>query len=279
LKAISVHPDVLVITSRMWQTNSVALRAGTGEGSAAGQARCSPTTEAMLIDSPYFQDELEALPGLLAGAGFEPNALLATHADFDHLLGRLAFPGLALGLGETSVERLHREPGAAQRDLRYHDEQYYVERPAPLALGQVQGLPVPGSLELGSEELELHPADGHTADGLAVMARWCHVLCPGDYLSRVEIPMIHPGGSLADYRSTLARLAPLVDAADTIVPGHGAPNDRETALRILDEDVEYLDALERGVEKPALPKGRDSGEQRDIHARNLKVLGGSEPVD
>jgi glyoxylase-like metal-dependent hydrolase (beta-lactamase superfamily II) len=258
LRAISVHPDVLVITSRMWQTNSVALRAG---------------EEAMLIDSPYFPDELEALPGLLAGAGFEPDALLATHADFDHVLGRLAFPGLALGLGEPSVERLHREPGAAQRMLRDHDEQFYVERPAPLALGQVQGLPVPGSLELGSEELELHPADGHTPDGLAVMARWCGVLCPGDYLSRVEIPMIHPGGSLADYRSTLARLAPLVEAADTIVPGHGAPNDRETALRILDEDVDYLDALERGEEKPALPKGRDSGEQRDIHARNLKVLG------
>ena len=107
-------------------------------------------------------DELEALPGLLAGAGFEPNALLATHADFDHLLGRLAFPGLALGLGESSVERLHREPGAAQRDLRDNDDQFYVERPAPLALGQVQSLPVPGSVELGSEELELHPADGHT---------------------------------------------------------------------------------------------------------------------
>ena len=257
MRAVSVHRDALVVTSRMWQTNAVALRAG---------------DEAMLIDSPYFPDELEALPGLLAGAGFEPNALLATHADFDHVLGRLAFPGLALGLGEQSVERLHREPGAAQRMLRHHDDQFYVERPAPLALGQLQGLPMPGSVELGSEELELHPAEGHTPDGLAVMARWCGVLCPGDYLSRVEIPMIHPGGSLPDYRSTLARLAPLVGAAETIVPGHGAPNDREATLRILDEDVDYLDALERGEEKPALPKGRDSAEQRDIHARNLGVI-------
>jgi glyoxylase-like metal-dependent hydrolase (beta-lactamase superfamily II) len=257
LRAVSVHPDVLVITSRMWQTNAIALRAG---------------DEAMLIDSPYFPDELDALPGLLAGAGFEPDALLATHADFDHVLGRLAFPGLALGLGEPSVERLHREPGAAQRELRRHDEQFYVERPSPLALGQVQGLPVPGSVELGSEELELHPADGHTPDGLAVMARWCGVLCVGDYLSRVEIPMIHPGGSLADYRSTLARLAPLVEAAETIVPGHGAPNDREHTLRILEEDVDYLDALERGEQKPALPKGRDDGEQRDIHTRNLALV-------
>jgi glyoxylase-like metal-dependent hydrolase (beta-lactamase superfamily II) len=240
----------------MWQTNAVALRAG---------------EEAMLVDSPYFPDELEALPGLLAGAGFEPDALIATHADFDHLLGRLAFPGLALGLGEASVERLHREPGAAQRALRDHDGELYVERPSPLALGQVQGLPVPGSVELGPEELELRPADGHTADGLAVMARWCGVLCVGDYLSRIEIPMISPGGSLGAYRSTLARLAPLVEAADTVVPGHGAPNNRETALRILDEDVDYLDALERGDERPSLPEGRDTSEQRKIHTRNLEV--------
>jgi hypothetical protein len=53
------------------------------------------------------------------------------------------------------------------------------------------------------------------------------------------------------------------------VPGHGRPNARDDALRILDEDVDYLDALERGDEKPALPKGRDSREQRKIHAENL----------
>jgi glyoxylase-like metal-dependent hydrolase (beta-lactamase superfamily II) len=252
LRAVSVHRDVLVITSRLWQTNAVALRGG---------------DEAMLVDSPYFPDELEALPGLLAGAGFEPDALLATHADYDHLLGRLAFPGLALGLGEPSVVRLHQEPGAAQRELRDKDDELYVERPAPLALGEVQTLPVPGSIELGTEELELHPADGHTSDGMAVMARWCGLLCVGDYLSNVEIPMVESG--LGDYRATLARLAPLVEAADTVVPGHGTPSTRDEALRILDEDVDYLDALERGEEKPRLPKGRDSREQRKIHSENL----------
>jgi hypothetical protein len=39
LRAVSVHRDALVLTSLLWQTNAVALRA-------AG--------EAMLIDSPYF---------------------------------------------------------------------------------------------------------------------------------------------------------------------------------------------------------------------------------
>jgi glyoxylase-like metal-dependent hydrolase (beta-lactamase superfamily II) len=251
----------------MWQTNAIALRAAVEQGSAAGTARRSPNYEAMLVDSPYFPDELDALPGLLAGAGFEPDALIATHADYDHVLGRLAFPGLALGLGEPSVLRLREEPGATQRELRDKDAELYVERPHPLALGQVQALPVPGSIELGPEELELHPAEGHTRDGMAVMARWCGVLCVGDYLSGVEIPMVEAG--LGDYRATLARLAPLVESAETIVPGHGAPHTRDDALRILDEDVDYLDALERGEGRPRLPKGRDTREQRRIHVENL----------
>jgi glyoxylase-like metal-dependent hydrolase (beta-lactamase superfamily II) len=251
----------------MWQTNAVALRARKAS-QRSGHGPLLAHYEAMLIDSPYFPDELEALPGLLAGAGFEPDALVATHADYDHVLGRLAFPGLALGLGEPSVLRLREEPGATQRELRDKDAELYVERPHPLSLGQVQALPVPGSIELGSEELELHPADGHTRDGMAVMARWCGVLCVGDYLSKVEIPMVEAG--LADYRATLARLAPLVEAADTIVPGHGAAHTRDEALRILDKDVDYLDALERGDEKPALPKGRNTREQQRIHAENLR---------
>jgi glyoxylase-like metal-dependent hydrolase (beta-lactamase superfamily II) len=252
LRAVSVSPDALVVTSGFWQTNAVALRAG---------------DEAVLIDSPYLPDELEALPSLLAGAGFEPDGLLATHADFDHLLGRLAFPGMTLGLGESSVERLHREPGAAQRALRSYDARFYVSRPAPLALGQVQGLPVPGHVELGEREIELHPAEGHTADGMALFDRALGLLVVGDYLSDVEIPWISESGSLAEYRATLARLAPLVEDAQTVVPGHGAPHGRETALRLLDEDAGYLDALERG--ELSLPEGRDSKPQRQIHDENL----------
>jgi glyoxylase-like metal-dependent hydrolase (beta-lactamase superfamily II) len=238
----------------MWQTNATVLRSG---------------GETMLVDSPYFPHELDALAELLASAGFVPDALIATHADFDHLLGRVAFPGLALGLAESSVERIHADPGGAQRDLRDYDATLYVERPGPLALGQVQSLPVPGSVELGDRELELQPAEGHTSDGMAILARWCGVLCPGDYISKIEIPWISESGSLADYRATLARLAPLVEAAETIVPGHGPQHDRDGALRILEEDVGYLEALERDGESARLPKGRDSKAQREIHAENL----------
>jgi glyoxylase-like metal-dependent hydrolase (beta-lactamase superfamily II) len=226
----------------------------------------------VLVDSPYFPDELELLPTLLGQAGFEPDGLLATHADWDHLLGRLAYPGLALGVGQSTAERLRDEPGAAQRGLRDADAEHYVARPAPLSLGAFQELPVPGKVDLGDAEIEARPAEGHTRDGMALFAGFAGTLICGDYLSDVEIPTISPGGSLGAYRATLARLGPLVERAETVVPGHGSPHDREAALRILDEDVDYLDALERGDERPGLPPGRDTSRQRAIHAANLLAL-------
>ena len=56
MRAVGVHPDAVVVTSRMWQTTCTAIRAA---NSAEGRM------EAMLIDSPYFPDELDALPTLL----------------------------------------------------------------------------------------------------------------------------------------------------------------------------------------------------------------------
>jgi len=258
VRAVSVDPEAIVVTSLLWRTTATAIRAG---------------EEAMLIDSPYFPDELELLASVLGQSGFEPSALLATHGDFDHLLGRLAFPELALGVAQETALRLRAEPGAPQRELRAADAEHYVHRPRPLSLGQVESLPVPGKLGLGEHELELHPAEGHTADGMAALAPWLGVLVCGDYLSDVEIPMISPGGSLAAYRATLARLEPLVSGALTVVPGHGSPRDRDAALASLEQDGDYLDALERGEERPVLPAGRDSVRQRTIHAQNLGVLG------
>ena len=286
MRVVAVHPDALVITSRMWQTNAVLLRAArrddagqpAGVGSEAAEARAG--SEALLIDSPYFPDELEALPALARETGFEVDALLATHGDFDHLLGRLAFPELALGVGAATSARLRAEPGNAQRELRDADAEYYVRRERPLSLGATQELPVPGRLELGGGELGLHAASGHTADGMSVVAPHAGLLVCGDYLSDVEIPTISPGGSLDSYRATLARLAPLVEAAERVVPGHGSPLERERALAVLDEDVDYLDALERGDERPQLAGGRDTRSQRGIHAQNLTTLfGGSRPSE
>ena len=254
MRAVGVHADVIVATSRVWQTTCTAVRCG---------------DEAFVIDSPVYPDELELLPALTEQAGFGVQGVLVTHADWDHLLAPLAFPDASIGCAETTAARLAAEPGAAQRELRAFDQEHYVERPRPLGLGQVQALTVPGYCEVGERELELHPAEGHTADGMAVVVPWAEVLVCGDYLSPVEIPMISPGGAPDRYLATLDRLRPLVERAETVVPGHGAPLARDRALALLDEDRTYLEALGAlGAEAP-LPPGRDTPAQRKLHAENV----------
>lgn len=176
------------------QVNCVIVRGPVAtEGAPAGARETGG--EAFVIDSPILPDELDALTALLEQARFPaPSGLLATHADWDHLLGRLAFPGLALGCAESTAERLASSPGEAQRELRAFDEGLLIERDRPLALGSVQALPVPGRCLLGEHELELHPAGGHTPDGMAVLIPWAHVLLAGDYLSPVELPTFSEGG-------------------------------------------------------------------------------------
>jgi hydroxyacylglutathione hydrolase len=253
VRAVGLHADVVVATSRVFQTTCTLVRSG-------GEAFC--------IDSPVLPDELEILPALAEQSGFAVVGLLATHADWDHLLGRYAFPEAPLGCAETTAGRLINEPGAAQRAMREFDEEHYVERPRPLSLPGAQRLPVPGKVEVGDRELELQPADGHTVDGMAVWIPWAGVLVCGDYLSPVEIPMLHAKGAARAYLATLARLEPLVGQADHVVPGHGAPIDAARAAAILREDRAYLDALLEHGQAARLPLARRTAAQRRIHERN-----------
>ena len=216
--------DALVVTSAFWQVNAVALRAG---------------GEAVLIDSPYLPDELDALPGSLAGAlrarrpARDPRRLRPS--------ARTALlPGLTLGMAELSVERLRREPGAAAARVRDYDAEFYVERPAPLALGAVQGLPVPGRLDLecGSDRARAAPGGGtHAGRHGAVRA------FAGRARDR-RLP-VRRRDSL-DLRGARSRLPRDPGPAGRAcrsgrdgVPGHGPHHGRDEALRLLDEDVDY----------------------------------------
>jgi glyoxylase-like metal-dependent hydrolase (beta-lactamase superfamily II) len=191
-----------------------------------------------VIDSPVLPEELEALPSVLAQADWELTGLLATHADWDHVLARTVWADAPLGVAESTARRLAAEPGRVQRGARDWDREHYVQRP-PLPLGNVQELPVPGRLDIGDAALELHPAEGHTADGMAIVVPWAGVLVCGDYLSPVETPEGHTHDAGA-YRATLERLRPLAGAADWVVPGHGAPMRSARALEILDEHLAKL---------------------------------------
>ena len=257
MQVVALHAGVIVARSVKWQTTCTILHDG---------------EETFIVDSLIYPDELDALPGILGQAGWGLSGLLVTHADWDHVLGRLVFPDASVGVSETTAARLRAEPGDAARRLRQADEDDYVQRPRPLSLGQVQALPVPGKLGLGDGELELLPADGHTQDGMAIWAPFARVLCCGDYLSPVEIPWLQEHGDRDAYVATLHRLAPYVEQADWVVPGHGPPIDAQRALAIMREDVAYLEALPS--QDAPLPLTRRDRVQKDIHARNVTQVGG-----
>jgi glyoxylase-like metal-dependent hydrolase (beta-lactamase superfamily II) len=261
VQVVSLSADVIVARSEMWQTTCTIAHDGDSR---------SGTGECFVVDSPVFQTELDALPTILEQAGWALSGLLCTHGDWDHVLGRLAFPGAALGCAETTAARLRAEPGDAQRSLREFDEANYVERPRPLALGHVQALPVPGKLELGGAEIELVPAEGHTQDGMALWFDRARVLVCGDYLLPVEIPWLQEHGDRDAYLATLGRLKPYVERATWVVPGHGGPLEPERALAIMREDVVYLQALP-AADAP-LPVARRTRAQRAHHEDNVRKV-------
>ncbi len=281
MRAVALHTDVIVFVSDVWQTTCTAVRGG---------------DEGFVIDSPVYPEELRALPDVLQQAEFPVSGLLATHGDWDHLLGRLAYPGGALGAAESTVARIGAELGEAQRRLRSFDSDHYVPDRGALALGSLQALPTPGRLEIGTRppaaggsdpprpeggagdepahELEMLPADGHTADGAAFWLPWADVLVCGDYVSPVEIPMISSGGSLLAYRATLARLSGLIARAEWVVPGHGAPLSRARAREILGEDDAYLAELGHDPAGARAPASRGSTpRQAEIHRANVAAVG------
>jgi glyoxylase-like metal-dependent hydrolase (beta-lactamase superfamily II) len=286
MRALAVHPDVLVVVSRVWQTTAAIVRApaDTDAPSAAGGGSAGPAPrEAFLIDSPVYPDELELTAQVAGQAGFAVAGLLATHGDWDHVLGRFAFPEAALGVAETTAARLSGHSGEAVRALREFDAEHYVDRsggpgPSTLKLGELQALPVPGKIALGGgdnpeggapkeHELELHPTPGHTADGMAIWVPWARTLICGDYLSPVEIPTWHDHeGSRSEYRATLDVLKPLVDQADWVIPGHGGPIDGQRAAAIWREDVAY-------VANYAMPLARSGAAQKALHAKNQAASG------
>jgi glyoxylase-like metal-dependent hydrolase (beta-lactamase superfamily II) len=309
MRTVSLHPDVVLATSDVWQTNCTIVR---GPGVEPVQARGSrheaapaqedehevvpaqedeheasadnesgkeldahPRAESFVIDSPILPAELDVLPALLEQAGFPPpSGLLATHGDWDHLLGRIAFPATTLGCAESTVARMRSAPGEPQRELREFDEEHYIERERPLVLGSLQALPVPGRCGIGSRELELHAIGGHTEDGMAVWIPWARVLVAGDHLSSIEIPVISEGGALAAYVATLERLRPLAQLAEHVVPGHGPVLSGERASAILEDDLVYLRALGENAAGAKLPTGRRTSAQRAIHLQNIVRTGG-----
>jgi hydroxyacylglutathione hydrolase len=226
--AVDLRPGVIRYESALWETTALALHAG---------------GEAVLVDPCISAPEIAAIADDVAARGLEVRALLVTHADWDHVCGLSAFPGVPAIMSRGAAERIA-SGQAAEEVVRLGAEEGLSWEGAPRADLVFD----PGeALQAGPFTVETLALPGHTSCGAGYRVRELDLLCVGDYLSLIEYPFVYV--STAAYRATLAALSDALgrEPAAHVIPGHGRPLDTPEALRVAREDLEYLHALKAEV--------------------------------
>ena len=170
------------------------------------------------------------LPALLSQAGFEPNALFATHADYDHLLGRAGVPraGARRG-GRRRWSACAPSPGAASASCATRTRVTTWRAPRRWRSATCSRCPVPGYARAGRPGARAAPRRRpHERRHRAARA-----LRRPAGLRRLPVRRRDPRGSRRAARSTTT--APRSRAwrrwwrrRERVVPGHGR---RTTARR------------------------------------------------
>ena len=207
MTAVELRPGVIRYESALWETTALALHAG---------------GEAVLVDPCISAPEIAAIAGDVAARGLEVRGLLITHADWDHVCGLYAFPGVPAIMSRGAAERIA-SGQAAEEVVREGAAEGLSWEGAPRADLVFE----PGeALQVGPFTVETMALPGHTACGAGYRVRELDLLCVGDYLSVIEFPFVYV--STAAYRATLAALLDSLerDPVEHVAPGHGRAAER-----------------------------------------------------
>ena len=224
--------------SVLWQTSSLLL---------------AKDGEAVLVDPCISTQEVGRIVTRAEELGARVVAVLATHADWDHVCGIAAFPDAESVLGEAGAARV--ESGEPWARIREAAAEYGLEVSGPPRVDRT--LEVGRAHRIGPFLVETIPLPGHTDDGVGYRIRELDLLVVGDHLSAVEFPFVSSAGA---YRATLAALIDLLrrDPPARVVAGHGPEHTAAEALAIAGADLDYLwrlhDAVRRGVDPPEPPR-------------------------
>jgi glyoxylase-like metal-dependent hydrolase (beta-lactamase superfamily II) len=250
-------PYSVRVPSALWETSAVLLFDG---------------PHAVAIDPCISQAEIEAVRTLAEDEGAEVVAVLATHADWDHVAGIASFPAAEAAMGPLAAAKV--ASGAVLAELRSEGAPLGLEWPGEPRCDRVLR---PGRCEqIGPFAIETLPLPGHTDCGLGFRLREPDLLVVGDYLSPLEAPFVY--FSTAIYRATLAALIDLLehDPPASVIPGHGRPLGADEARAFAVADLAYLHALR---EAAAGSLARDEGRERAIAAAIAVPPPRSLPVD
>jgi glyoxylase-like metal-dependent hydrolase (beta-lactamase superfamily II) len=220
--------------SAWWRTSSLLLAA---EG------------EAVLVDPGISRDEVSRITARVEELALRVTAVLATHADWDHVCGIAAFSDAESVMGELTAQRV--ESGEPFLWIEKFESDNGVDTPGRPRVDRRIGVGV--AHRIGPFDVESLALPGHKPDSVAYRIRALDLLAVGDHLSSVEFPF---ATATADYRATLAALIDLLrrDPPSRVVPGHGPDLTAAEALTIAEEDLAFLWQLHDAVED-ALAKG------------------------
>ena len=214
-------------------------------------------THASALAAREVIDDIRAL-----GAG-EVVAVVNTHEHFDHTFGngafRAAYGAVPVHAHEVAAEQT---VSAGDHIKRKYDEPENVDDPHRAEVQATEVVPADTTfssavaLDLGDRLVELvHPGRGHTGGDLVVRVPDADVVLAGDLVEESQLRHGVPGfGSDCypmEWPLTLDIVLGLLTSSSVVVPGHGAPVDREfveeqrNAIGIVAETIR--DLATRGV--------------------------------
>jgi hydroxyacylglutathione hydrolase len=229
--------------------------------------------ERLLIDPGISPWEVEEI---VAASAMPVTQVLVTHADWDHVMGLGLLPDTQVTASSQAAERIR--SGSARAEMEQEAGELLVPYRSLEKLHVEQEVHPPADVRMGPWRGVCRPAPGHTDDGLLVSLPDEHLLVVGDYLSGLEIPSVYH--SVRDYRDTLQTLVGVIERERPlyVIVGHGRPHPSDEALRIADEDLDYIEAVlayaEAGcppdhADRISVPARAPGAADRNAHAANV----------
>jgi glyoxylase-like metal-dependent hydrolase (beta-lactamase superfamily II) len=163
-------------------------------------------------------------------------AVLNTHLHFDHTYGnralREAWPEVPIAAHESVPDALLADEArikgkyAADDGDPYRDEVLATELVPPDTL-----FASVWSIDLGDRYVEaVHPGRGHTEGDVVVRVPDVDLVYAGDLVEESGPPVYGPDSWPLEWPQTVELLVGLLSGSSVVVPGHGAPVDKDFVL-------------------------------------------------
>ncbi len=222
---IQLTPSTTIVQGRTWQCNCIVVRKG---------------NHALAGDGSWNPADVATIASMVEGLDTH---LLITHGDIDHCTC-IGACRQARVVGSPGTEA-RIASGSAGHDLKNEATKWGLAFEGEPRIDLV--VKPDERVRLGEWMVRTVEATGHAGDGTAYLIEEEGIFLVGDYLMASQHPMVW--WSLRHALRTTERLLKTMESTDLqwVVPGHGPALTAAQAKAIAEEDIVYLDKVERAA--------------------------------